>query len=41
MNLDYARAISRTLMEEVKSDRSAVTSVDWASYPILRFHDEP
>ena len=24
-------------MEEVKWDRTKVTSVDWASYPILRF----
>jgi len=27
--------------EEVTFDRSHVTSVDWASYPILRFPDAP
>src|SRR6266446_5229289 len=31
------QTISRTLIEELKYDRSAVTSLDWASYPILRF----
>jgi Molybdopterin-binding domain of aldehyde dehydrogenase len=31
------QTISRTLMEELKYDRSAVTSLDWESYPILRF----
>jgi nicotinate dehydrogenase subunit B len=29
------------LMEEVQFDRSRVTSVDWNSYPILRFTDVP
>ncbi|HYR45263.1 MAG TPA: molybdopterin cofactor-binding domain-containing protein [Terriglobia bacterium] len=29
------QTLSRTLHEEVKFDRSRVTSVDWASYPIL------
>ena len=28
-------------MEEVKFDRSRVTSVDWATYPILRFSQVP
>ena len=32
---------SRTLKEELKWNRSRVTSVDWASYPILRFPDVP
>jgi nicotinate dehydrogenase subunit B len=32
---------SRTLLEEVKFNRSRVTSLDWASYPILRFPDVP
>ena len=27
--------------EEVTFDRSRVTSVDWASYPILKFPDVP
>lgn len=35
------QTISRTLMEEVKFDRQHVTSLDWASYPILRFPDVP
>jgi CO/xanthine dehydrogenase Mo-binding subunit len=35
------QTISRTLYEEVKFDRSRVTSVDWASYPILRFPETP
>jgi nicotinate dehydrogenase subunit B len=32
---------SRTLLEELKFDRSRVTSVDWTSYPILKFPDVP
>ena len=35
------QTISRVLMEEVKFDRSRVSSVDWASYPILRFSEAP
>ncbi len=35
------QTVSRTLMEELKYDRSAVTSLDWESYPILRFPDVP
>ena len=35
------QTISRTLMEELKYDRSAVTSLDWNSYPILRFPQIP
>jgi len=35
------QTVSRTLMEEVKWDRTKVTSIDWASYPILRFPDVP
>jgi nicotinate dehydrogenase subunit B len=35
------QTISRVLMEEVKFDRSHVSSVDWSSYPILRFSDVP
>jgi nicotinate dehydrogenase subunit B len=50
INPDGARAqvegsilqtLSRALMEEVRFDRAGVTSVDWASYPILRFPDVP
>jgi nicotinate dehydrogenase subunit B len=35
------QSISRALMEEVTFDRSRVTSLDWASYPIIRFDDVP
>jgi nicotinate dehydrogenase subunit B len=35
------QATSRTLKEEVKFDRSAVTSLDWTLYPILRFPEIP
>ena len=35
------QTLSRTLYEEVAFDRSRVTSVDWASYPILTFPDVP
>jgi CO/xanthine dehydrogenase Mo-binding subunit len=35
------QTLSRTLFEEVKFDRFRVTSVDWASYPILKFPDVP
>jgi nicotinate dehydrogenase subunit B len=33
--------VSRVLKEEVTFDRSAVTSLDWASYPILTFPEIP
>ena len=35
------QTLSRVLMEEVKFDRTKVLSVDWSSYPILRFSDVP
>ncbi|HEY1364388.1 MAG TPA: molybdopterin cofactor-binding domain-containing protein, partial [Xanthobacteraceae bacterium] len=35
------QTVSRTLMEEVKFDRAQVTSLDWESYPILRFPQAP
>jgi CO/xanthine dehydrogenase Mo-binding subunit len=35
------QTLSRTLLEEVAFDRSRVTSVDWASYRILRVPDAP
>ena len=35
------QTLSRVLMEEVKFDRSRVTSVDWTSYPIMSFSDTP
>jgi CO/xanthine dehydrogenase Mo-binding subunit len=38
---NVVQTVSRTLIEELKFDRSRVTSVDWESYPILRFPDVP
>ena len=35
------QTVSRTLIEEVKFSRSAVTSLDWVSYPILTFPEVP
>jgi nicotinate dehydrogenase subunit B len=35
------QTLSRSLHEEVKFDRSRVTSIDWASYPILTFPEVP
>ncbi|WP_024507933.1 molybdopterin cofactor-binding domain-containing protein [Bradyrhizobium sp. ARR65] len=35
------QTVSRTLKEEVTFDRSMVTSLDWASYPILTFPETP
>jgi CO/xanthine dehydrogenase Mo-binding subunit len=36
-----SQTLSRALHEEVKFDRSRVTSVNWASYPILTFPEVP
>jgi nicotinate dehydrogenase subunit B len=35
------QTVSRTLKEEVTFDRGMITSLDWASYPILRFPELP
>lgn len=35
------QTVSRTLKEELTFDHSMVTSLDWASYPILRFSELP
>ena len=35
------QTVSRTLMEAVTWDRTKVTSVDWASYPIMRHTQAP
>jgi CO/xanthine dehydrogenase Mo-binding subunit len=35
------QTVSRTLKEELRWNRSRVTSVDWASYPILKFPEVP
>jgi nicotinate dehydrogenase subunit B len=38
---NIVQTLSRALHEEVKFDRSRVTSVDWTSYPILTFPEAP
>jgi CO/xanthine dehydrogenase Mo-binding subunit len=38
---NIVQTISRALYEEVKFSRRGIDSVDWASYPILRFSDLP
>jgi len=38
---NIVQAVSRTLFEEVRFDENRVTSVDWASYPILELSDAP
>jgi len=38
---NVVQTTSRTLIEEVRFDRSRVTSVDWESYPILKFPGVP
>ena len=35
------QTMSRTLIEEVTFDRAQVTSLDWESYPILKFPQVP
>ena len=35
------QTVSRTLIEELKFDRSHVTSLDWETYPILKFPQMP
>ena len=35
------QTVSRVLKEQIRFNRSRVTSVDWASYPILRFPEVP
>ena len=35
------QAVSRTLKEEVTFDKNGVTSLDWVSYPVLRFAEHP
>jgi CO/xanthine dehydrogenase Mo-binding subunit len=38
---NVVQTVSRVLKEEVTFDRSMVTSLDWASYPILTFPEVP
>ncbi len=35
------QGVSRAIIEEVKFSKSRVTSLDWESYPILRYKDTP
>jgi CO/xanthine dehydrogenase Mo-binding subunit len=35
------QTVSRVLMEEVQWSGSEIKSVDWASYPIIRFNEVP
>jgi CO/xanthine dehydrogenase Mo-binding subunit len=35
------QGVSRALIEEVKFSKSRVTTLDWESYPILRYKDSP
>ena len=38
---NVVHGLSRTLFEEVRFDRDQVTSIDWASYPVLDIKDAP
>ena len=38
---NIVQGVSRALFEEVVFDASGVTSLDWNSYPILKFPDVP
>ena len=35
------QGVSRTLMEEVKFDGSGITTLDWSTYPVIRFPEVP
>jgi nicotinate dehydrogenase subunit B len=35
------QGVSRALMEEVKFDASGIKTLDWKSYPVIRFPDVP
>ena len=37
----FIQSASWTLKEEVRFDRTRITSLDWDSYPILRFSEVP
>lgn len=41
LEANVVQTLSRTLREEVRFSRRAVTSVDWATYPISRLSDVP
>ena len=35
------QGVSRALMEEVKFDASGITTLDWSTYPVIRFPEVP
>ena len=41
VNVTIPGEVSRLLKEEVLFDQTGVTSLDWISYPILRFAEHP
>jgi nicotinate dehydrogenase subunit B len=41
IEVDEMEIQQHTLHEEVTFDQSRVASVDWASYPVLRFPEAP
>jgi nicotinate dehydrogenase subunit B len=41
MSGNLIMGVSRALYEQVVFDKERITSVDWASYPLLRFKDAP
>ena len=38
---NIVQGVSRALMEEVKFDSSGITTLDWKSYPVIKFPDVP
>jgi nicotinate dehydrogenase subunit B len=38
---DAVQALSRLLFEQVRFDKRRVTTLDWVTYPIMRFKDAP
>jgi nicotinate dehydrogenase subunit B len=38
---NIVQGVSRALMEEVKFDSSGITTLDWQSYPVIRFPEVP
>jgi len=38
---NVTQGVSRALFEEVTFDANGVTSLDWKTYPILKFNDVP
>jgi len=38
---NIVQGISRALLEEVKFDSTGITTLDWQSYPVIRFPDVP